>query len=188
MEKVVAAYEGLRMTAKEYLNLPDDGNQYELVNGVLVMVPAPTFEHQDCVTSLAARLRAFADQNQSGKVIVAPIDVILDDEEICQPDIIFIASGSATVVRHGRVMGAPSLAVEVTSPGTAARDYGPRKGLFARYGVREYWIVDPDRHAFEFYALEEGQFVAIRPRGAIYTSRVLRGFELDTEAFWEEIG
>ncbi len=183
MERTITTYHGLKMTADQYLQLPDDGQRYELIEGVLYMVPSPLLVHQKVSLRLTLLLDDFVEEHQLGEVYNAPLDVHLSPENIYQPDIIFVSEANAAILQDW-IRGAPDLVVEILSPGTAQRDLGPKKKNYARYGVKEYWIVDPAEQRFEFYVLEKGDFATIKPEGNVYQSSVVEGFELDIEHFW----
>ncbi len=183
MERTITTYHGLKMTAEEYLQLPDDGHRYELIEGVLYMAPSPLLLHQKVSLELTLLLADFVKEHHLGELYNAPLDVHLSPEDIYQPDIIFVSKENAAILQDW-IRGAPDLVVEILSSGTARRDLGPKKKNYARYGVREYWVVDPAEQRFEFYILEKGAFVIAKLEGEVYRSPVVEGFELDVERFW----
>lgn len=186
MERTIATYHGLKMTADEYLQLPDDGHRYELIEGVLYMVPSPLRIHQKVSLRLTLLLDDFVEEHHLGELYNAPLDVHLSLADIYQPDIIFVSAANAAILQDW-IRGAPDLVVEILSPGTAQRDLGSKKKNYARYGVKEYWVVDPYEQRFEFYILEKDAFVMAKPEGDLYRSPVVKGFELDIDHFWRLI-
>lgn len=143
-------------TYEDYRTLPEDmSRRYELLHGELYMVPAPTTRHQRIVRDLGFLLHAFVRDQGLGELFYAPVDVILgqgDAREVAQPDLVFITAARADIVKLHGIEGAPDLVVEVLSPGTEERDRGYKRTLYARHGVREYWIVDPEARTVDVHA------------------------------------
>ena len=132
----------IRQTYKDYCATPDD-ERYELINGRLMMVPAPNTKHQKVLGSLHFELRRFTKEHALGEVYVAPYDVYLSDTDVVQPDLLFISRAREHIVTEQNVRGAPDLVIEILSPSTAEKDLGEKRDLYERHGVLEYWIVDP---------------------------------------------
>lgn len=140
---------GPKFTYEDYRLLPED-KRYELMEGELLVTPAPTTRHQKILVRLVARLETFVDTADLGEVLCAPTDVILSDETVVQPDILFVARDRRAIVNpNGAVTAAPDLVVEILSPSTSSRDRVLKRKLYAKFGVREYWIVDPANHTVE---------------------------------------
>ena len=113
----------VRYTYRDYINLPEsEEKRYELIDGELYMVPSPTPMHQDFVFSVSKVLDDFVQRHDLGKVYLTPLDVVLSDEDVLQPDIMFVSSARQGIVTEQNIRGAPDLVVEVLSPGTADRD------------------------------------------------------------------
>ena len=132
----------VRQTYKDYCATPDD-ERYELLNGKLMMVPAPNRKHQEILGRLYIELSRFSQEHELGKVYVAPFDVLLSDTDVVQPDLLFISRAREHTLTDDNVRGAPDLVIEILSPSTADRDVGYKHDLYGRHGVLEYWIVDP---------------------------------------------
>ena len=133
--------------------VPDDGKHYELYDGELRVVPAPFPIHQRVVARL---LDVFLDfsKRAGGEVFTAPFDIVLSDFNVIEPDLIYFGPESVTRIKPREyVRFTPELAVEVLSPSTARIDRGPKRELVARYGLPEYWVVDPDAHSLEVSTL-----------------------------------
>ncbi|HWI66600.1 MAG TPA: Uma2 family endonuclease [Symbiobacteriaceae bacterium] len=134
---------GPHFTYEDYKLLPED-RRYEVVEGELLVTPAPSALHQGILVRLILRLASFVEAGKLGKVLPAPTDVILANESVVQPDLLFVAKERQGIIDpSGGVHGAPDLVVEILSPSTASRDQVVKRKLYGRYGVREYWIVDP---------------------------------------------
>jgi Uma2 family endonuclease len=130
--------------------------RYELLDGDLVTVPAPTVLHQAVSRNLEFLLIQFVREHRLGRVFYSPIDVVLGpggDREVVQPDIVFIGTDRLDIISEQEIKGAPDLVVEIISPGTEERDQGYKRVLYGRYGVREYWIVDPKAEILNMFQL-----------------------------------
>lgn len=149
----------IKFTYEDYKSLPfSETRRYELLGGELIMVPSPSFEHQRISWELEFRLSEFVRRHQLGMVLHAPLDVVLgkgEDREVAQPDILFISNERRTIIHREEIRGAPDLIVEILSPSTADYDRRYKRTLYARHGVSEYWLVDPDAQTIEVLALTE---------------------------------
>lgn len=154
-------------TYQEYLELPDDGKRYEILNGRLEMTPAPSTRHQAVSRNLEMILWNFVRKNNLGEVFDAPMDVVFDQVNVVQPDILFVSRERQELIKKEGIFGAPDLVVEIQSPGTLHVDAKRKKGMYERFGVREYWIVDPGEKKVEVYLLTGGKYV----QGGIYTEK-----------------
>ena len=132
----------VKRTYEDYCRVADD-KRYELLNGELMMVPAPNTKHQRVLGRLYMELARFIQQQGLGEVYVAPVDVILSDTDVVQPDLLFISRAREHRITDENVRGAPDLVIEILSPSTADRDVGYKHELYGKHGVLEYWIVDP---------------------------------------------
>ncbi len=168
-------------TFEDYRRLPDDGWRYEVICGRLFMSPAPRPRHQYSVGELYLAFRRFIDARQFGRLLLAPIDVKLPElAQPVQPDLVLIASEHLDIVTDDCVDGVPDLVVEVLSPSNWMVDRREKYEVYGEAGVREYWIVDPDRRTIEVFVLEGGSYSLFDRRGAGETirSRLLAGFEV----------
>lgn len=155
------------LTYRDYEALPADGKRYELYEGELFMTAAPGTQHQRVVLALAVLLREYVLAHGLGEVFIAPIDCIMSDITIVQPDIVFVDSGHASLTSARGVEGAPTLVVEVISPSTATADRGSKLQLYARYRVAYYWIADLELRRLDAHVLaEDGYRLAGRLVGA----------------------
>ncbi|HIC88572.1 MAG TPA: Uma2 family endonuclease [Anaerolineae bacterium] len=169
-------------TYEDYLRLPDDGWRYEVIRGVLRVVPAPREIHQRVSGGLFVALWSFVRDHQLGRVYEAPFEVILSDIATpVQPDILFIsAERIEETITPQRVEGAPDLIVEILSPGNWLDDRREKFRVYEESGVREYWIVDPDGRVIEVFVLREGGYTLLGKWGSgeVARSEVLVGFEV----------
>ena len=169
-----------RWTYEEYYRLDDD-ERYEIIDGNLLMAPAPDTWHQDWSRELSMLIVTHVKRHKLGKVFVAPVDVVLDDENTVQPDLVFISSDNLGIIKRRAIFGTPNLLVELISPSSVRRDRYDKKELYARFGVKEYWIGDPANKSLEILTLKEGRYelhCAAELKGKL-TSLVLAGLEFD---------
>ena len=145
------------LTYEDLREMPDDGRRYEVLEGELAVSPAPSWRHQRIVAHLF-RLLQRAEGGGHGAAVTAPLDVVLSAATVVQPDLLFITRDHAAIIAEQGIQGAPDLVVEVLSDTTRRRDLGPKMRLYARYGVRWYWAVDPDEQAVRVYTLQEGAY------------------------------
>jgi Uma2 family endonuclease len=142
------------LTYADYAEIPNDGKRYELWEGEIQMTPAPATRHQDAVGNLYALLRAHVRQHQLGRVFVAPVDVLLSDVSVVQPDVLFVARAHEAIILEPYVQGSPDLVVEVISPWNRRADLDVKRQLYGRYGVPNYWLLDPDAQEAHALVLE----------------------------------
>ena len=129
-------------TADDLERLPDDGNRYEVVEGELFVTPAPSFAHQFVAGEIYRRLYPFVGEQRLGWVMFAPGDVHVNTRNQVQPDIFVVPRTAAGKPATWRDAPTPILVVEVLSDSTARRDLGPKRELYHRAGIAEYWVVD----------------------------------------------
>ncbi len=142
-----------KCTYEDYLKTPED-KRYELINGELIMTPSPTPYHQRVSRKLEFILESFITKNNPGEIFYAPCDVYLDNENVVQPDILFISKDRLDIIGKKNIQGAPDLVVEIISENSVYRDMVQKKRLYARFGVKEYWIVIPEEKEVEVYILK----------------------------------
>lgn len=155
---------------EEYRRLDDD-NRYEVIGGELIMSPAPSSEHQSILTNLGFLFNQLVRKKSSGKIYYAPIDVVFNEgtaeEETVQPDILFIASANAQIIKPRGIFGAPDLIVEIISPATEYRDTIVKKAIYEKNRVAEYWLVNPYAKSIIVLALSEKGEYELFSHGAL---------------------
>ena len=170
-------------TYEDYLTL-DDGVYFEIINGKALMSPAPELFHQRWARKIFLAVERHVEAGKLGEVFFAPVDVILDEHNVVQPDLIFIANANAGLLERRGIMGAPDLVVEIISPTSLRRDRYDKRELYARFGVKEFWLADVANQSIEVLLLKSGSyqlFSCATGTGKI-RSEVLPGFELDLAA------
>ena len=158
------------LTYADYLETADD-ERYELLSGALVRFPSSREIHQYILGRLFLRLGAFIYGRNLGKVYCSPFDVVLSDTDVVQPDLLFVSKGRESIITPENVQGAPDLVIEILSPATAARDRTLKLDLYARHGVQEYWIVDPDAKTIMLLRRGESRFEVVGIYGEEQTLR-----------------
>jgi Uma2 family endonuclease len=173
-------------TYEDYAALPDDGRRYEIVNGVLVMAPAPGTGHQSIVVRLSHYLFVHVELAGLGRVFPGPVDVELGPKNVYQPDFVVLLNAHLDRVAEKKISGAPDLAVEIASPSTAAYDRLTRYEKYAQAGITEYWIVKPTRRTVEVLVLERGEYrsLGVFSEQATLPSRVIPGLPVRVEQFF----
>ena len=151
----------IKFNYQDYLQLPED-KRYEIIDGDLFMVPSPNEAHQHILAYIFNCVFNYVIKNKLGYVYCAPFDVLFSEEDIVQPDIIFVSNKNKKIITKDNIKGAPDLLVEILSPFTSKRDVGIKKKLYARHGVREYWIVDPERETVDVLRLKGREFESKR--------------------------
>lgn len=133
-----------RLTYDDFLLFPNDGRRHELIDGEHYVSPAPSVRHQRIAGRLYVDISVYVRQNPDvGEAFIAPTDVVLSLFDVVEPDIVFVAADQRDMLTAANLRGAPALVIEVVSPHTRERDEFNKYQLFTRFGVREYWIVDP---------------------------------------------
>jgi Uma2 family endonuclease len=155
----------VRFNYHDYLQLPED-KRYEILDGELHMVAAPGTKHQRVALNLTVALYQYSKRTGAGTVYEAPTDVILSDENIVQPDILFVRRERSAIIGEANLQGAPDLVVEVLSPGTRAKDLGIKRKTYAGFVVQEYWIVDPETETVDVLVWSESGYA----RAGIYAN------------------
>jgi len=142
------------MSYADLQRLPDDGRQYELYDGEVRVVPSPTNRHQMVLRNLVALFLEYAKEH-GGRLLFAPSDVVFTPFNVIQPDLLYFSEARHHLVQLDTPTDiAPDLTVEVISPGTSAHDRGRKQAMCARFGVSEYWIVDPLEATIEIFVLD----------------------------------
>ena len=176
----------IKLTYEDYVGLPDDGRRYEILDGELEVSPAPAPRHQAVLGNLLWILHGHGQERGLGRVYCAPIDVILAPSTVVQPDLVFVAAGREAIVTERAIEGPPDLVVEILSSWSVLRDRVAKAALYARYGVRQYWVVDPDTRALEIYEADGAEYrlVGQHEGAAKVRTAVFPDLELDLGRVW----
>jgi|CXWL01.1.fsa_nt_gi Uma2 family endonuclease len=179
-----------KLTYDDLCTLPDDGRRHELIDGVHYVTPAPRTKHQRIVRNALVAIHSYlaqkrADGEPMGEIFVAPYDILLTDSDVVEPDLVFITAARRHLITDANLPAAPDLVVEVLSESTRRRDERLKRDLYARHGVREYWVVDPEVDVVKVYRqAADGAAAFAAPqelsleRQETLTSQLLPGLEL----------
>ena len=180
-----------RLTYRDFVHFPDDGRRHELIDGKHYVTPTPNTRHQRLVTRLSKALGDYLEIHPVGEVFGVPLDCVLSLFDIIEPDVIFIANDQTDIVTKKNLRGAPALVVEINSPSTRRRDRRVKRDLYAKAGVREYWMIDPDANTVTvFRRTPQGEFPMVGTLTAAsdntLTTPLLPGFELRLPHYFRE--
>jgi Uma2 family endonuclease len=171
---------GTRLNYEDYCLLPNNGKRYEIIDGELFVTPSRLWRHQNVLTNLLYYLVDFVKKHDLGKVYPAPFDVVFSQYDVVEPDILYVSKARASVTTEKNIQGAPDLVVEILSESTAKIDRTTKLKLYARYGVAEYWVVDPATCSAEIYRPVPGgyELAAQLDSSQSLTSPLFPGFSL----------
>ena len=174
------------LTYDDYCELPNDRNRYEILDGELSVTPAPTTKHQITLGNLYRIVSIHVFANHTGRLLLAPTDVILAATTVVQPDLVFVSNDRSQVVTPRGVEGAPSLVVEILSPTTHHNDRVTKAQLYARYQIPHYWLVDPDQQTLEAYDLAKDHYnlVTSARDAEVFTPSLFPGLSIQLSDLW----
>ena len=172
----------IKFTYEDYRNAPED-KRYELLDGDLVVTPAPGEAHQRVSRNLTILLGQSVKLTGAGHIYAAPFDVVLSDTDVVQPDLLFVSNEQEYVITEANVQGAPDLVVEILSPSTAERDQTFKRALYAKHGVKEFWLVDTAAKTVTVLLRDPQGFavVGVCGEGQTLDSPTLTGFTINTD-------
>jgi len=170
-----------KFTNEDYQSL-NEGAAFQLINADLIMSPSQIADHQKILLDLVIQIMGYMTKcNNGGQLLIAPLDVHFDEENIFQPDLFYIKEDRKAELIKDFIYGAPDLIIEILSPATAYYDLRQKKDIYERYSVKEYIIIDPIQLNAEIYSLENGQFLLRQKAGRleVLRSSLLKGLEID---------
>lgn len=173
------------LTYEDLASLPEDGLRHEIISGNHSVTPSPSLRHQDIVLLLGRAILNHLDANGGGRVFVAPVDVRITERDVVVPDVVFVAADRLHILEGRLIDGTPSLIIEVVSD--ARMDRVRKRDLYAKAGVTEYWIADPEADRFEIYLSEGNTFAKpkILEPGEILRTPLIPGLEIDVATLLE---
>jgi len=177
------------VTADEFLAIPPDGKRYELIDGEFITHSTPYVRHQAVLGNLLFRLGHYCVSNGVAEVFPGPLDVVLSDDSVVEPDGMVIRKERWSIVGENYIVGAPNIIVEIVSDETRKLDEFVKRKLYERYGVDEYWIVDPVIEVVKIYrrdgtSFERAADISTETGGDI-ASPLLPDFALDVKLVFE---
>ena len=181
-----ASTPSVKFTYEDFVNFPNDGKRHEIIDGEHFVTPAPTIKHQRVVRRLLTALSNLLEGRAVGEVFAAPVDVVFSDLDVVEPDLLYVSRERTAMLTDAHMRGAPDLVVEILSPGTRKTDEITKRKLYERFGVQEYWVVDPELDAIKVYRRVEGAFVRVEElsaeAGGTLTTPLLPGFAVSLAA------
>ncbi|MBX2969167.1 MAG: Uma2 family endonuclease [Cyclobacteriaceae bacterium] len=168
-----------RTMMEVYKSLPE-GTLAELIDNQLVMSPSPLAYHQKTLQKIFRRLSENIEDTGIGEIFIAPFDVYLDEQQnAVQPDIVVVLSANRSIVNpKGHIHGVPDMIIEILSHGNKDHDRVKKKALYERFGVKEYWMVDPETKATEGYSLKDSAYSSLVGETGKFSSPLL-GIEIN---------
>jgi len=185
MTLAVNKHDGKFWTFEDYLQLPDDGKRYEIIDGVLYVSPSPAMMHQ----LLSKRLEFFFYQFEldgKGFVFDAPLDVHMPGCTPVQPDLIFLTREQRKLIRKKGIFGTPHLLVEILSPKTRSLDRVQKLNKYAAAGLEHYVIIDPEASTFEWFQLDGSGYRLVQSLG-VEDNWTFQGRTLSLGQFFAEL-
>jgi Uma2 family endonuclease len=167
-----------KLTYADFARFPADGFRHEIIEGEEFMTPAPNLDHQAVVGNVYRLIANHVISRKLGRVFVAPTDVILSQNDIVEPDVLYVSEKRASILTEKNVQGAPDLVIEVLSPSTAAEDRGPKLAAYERSGVGEYWLVDLPARTIEVREFTSPRRTRVYKEGQAFESTLLPGLRL----------
>jgi Uma2 family endonuclease len=182
---------GVKLTYDDFLLFPDDGKRHELIDGEHYVTPSPASKHQRIVWNLNGLLYNYLQEHPVGKAFSAPLDVVFSQFDVVEPDLLFVSAERAgKVLTEKNIQGAPDLVVEIGCSATRKRDETTKRRLYERFGVAEYWIIDPEIDTIKVYRRISDRYervaeLALEARDTL-TTPLLRGLTLPLSKIFEE--
>jgi Uma2 family endonuclease len=176
------------LTKEDYRMLPETGPRYQLIEGELYMAPAPNRYHQNISRNIEFMLLKFLEKHPLGELNHAPFDVYLSEHDVFQPDIVYVTKENAAVLTDAGIEGTPDLVVEILSPGTAYLDNKSKPRVYARCGVKELWIVDPQVKLVHVYLLQKDSRrpMASHDEKATFTCQFFPGLKIRGKTIFKQ--
>ncbi len=178
----------IKLTVRSYMSIPEgDDKRYELIDGELILAPSPVTQHHRISSNLLRALDEFVESQSLGELFYAPMDVVLSDHDVFQPDILFISNNRLHIIGDRNIQGSPDLVIEILSPSTETRDRDIKLEQYLRFGVREYWLIDPQERTLEVLKAGDTEFETVRvyPERTTAMSPTLEGIQVEVDRLFE---
>ena len=170
----------VKLTYEDYRKTPED-ERYELIDGELIMAAAPNMAHQTAQGNLVSPMHTYVRTERLGYVFFTPCDVVLSEHSTFQPDLIFVSNENAGIITDANIQGAPDMVVEIISPSSTGRDWVIKRDLYAKHGVKEYWLIDPFNRTLWVMLLRDGylELAGEYREGDTVTAFTIKGFTVN---------
>ena len=180
----------VKLTYDDFVLFPDDGQRHELIDGVHYVTPSPARKHQAIVWNLTVLVGNYLLEHPAGRAFSAPFDVVFSEFDVVEPDLLFVSSARHEVLTAKHVRGAPDLVVEIGSPATRKRDETIKRRLYERFGVSEYWVIDPDKESVYVYRRTGEVYARVAEltleRQEVLTTPLLAGLDLPLDRIFRD--
>ena len=175
-----------KITWDDLLKMPEDNRPREIIDGELIVSPSPFAVHQRVLFKLSLIIGNYLEEKPIGELFVAPLDTVLAQKQVLQPDLLYVSNEHAAIVTRW-VFGAPDLAIEIVSESSRRRDEVRKRELYEQFGVPEYWIVDPEADHVTVYRLANGVYDSGTIVRATLTTPLLPGLEIGRASCRERV-
>jgi Uma2 family endonuclease len=190
MSVMAGGRSGLKLTYDDFVRFPEDGQRHELIDGEHYVTPTPIRRHQKIAMKIGVLIQWYLEQHPTGEMFSVAMDVILSNVDVVEPDILYVSHERlAQFEPSDWVNGPPNLVAEIASPSTRKRDATIKRNVYERFGVDEYWIVEPADDTIQVYRLVHGRYglaaVLARERGDALTTPLFPGLTLPLAKIFE---
>ena len=174
------------ITRHDYEAMREGPPYYQVIEGDLLMSPSPTTYHQELIGRIFSAIDRFLEKRRLGRVFLAPLDVFLTETNVFQPDVMFVSKDHSSIITAKGIEGAPDLVIEILSPSTAVYDKRSKRKIYARTGVQEFWLVDPEIKQIQIFHLAEDSETPVATHGpkAVFSSRLLPGLKFKASSIF----
>ena len=187
---VTRASSGVKLTYDDFVLFPDDGKRHELIDGEHYVTPSPNTKHQQISMNLALLIGSWLKTRRAGRLFHAPYDTVLSLFDIVEPDLVYVSNARTGLITEKHLTGPPDLVVEITSNGTRRRDELTKRRLYERFGVNEYWIVDPELDVVRVLRRSGDSFGAVvelsREKQDVLLTPLFPGLDLPLESIFSD--
>jgi len=182
---------GVKLTYDDFVQFPEDGKRHELIDGEHYVTPAPNSRHQAISGNVFGLIWSYLQHHAIGRIFSAPLDVIFSDFHVVEPDVLYLSKQrSAEIETSPSIKGAPNLVVEIGSPTTHKRDATIKRRLYERFGVDEYWIIDPELDTIKVFRRTADRYERVAELSVenrdVLTTPLLPGLDLPLAKIFED--
>ena len=168
-----------KWTYDDLAAMPEDNVVREILDGELVVAASPVTKHQRIVRRLLYEIEHYLRSHPIGEVFVSPFDTVFAIDNVCSPDILFVSNERSSIITAKNIQGAPDFVVEVLSEGTWRNDEIRKRGIYERFGVDEYWIVDPEIDTVRIHRRQGRALVLVASAKDVLTTPIFPGLTLE---------
>jgi len=172
---------------QDYLNAPEDGERFEIINGGMFEVPSPGPKHIELGLAILYAFNEVVKPQKLGKMYVAPLGTRFSENDILEPDVMFISTSQRSSVTAKYLDAVPEFVAEILSPSSRKHDLVTKMAIYQRCGVREYWVVDPIAHQVRPFRLRDGRLVEEAVVAGVVQSEVVTGVTINVKELFAEL-